>query len=231
MLPFTASTSLFAHPGILNSLWTADMPTKSQHSVPFGATWSNPTIWGRSRATSVPAWQEEEEEKEERMGQLFSKGPCDWEGWDGRWYSQNGLSDTPGIWAVTPLGSLSSLFFRPGLQDECFPGSSCYWKEGGCSAFGFPVCTHLHREVHGCDSSAKKGRDNRSVPIDLKSITAVLTFSKGNIRAQTVACLELTTSLSPVCTKRHLTWGKNSCRAFFCLLCNFSVGKSVRLTF
>lgn len=52
MHPFTASTSLFAHPGILYSLWTADMQTKSQQSMPFGATWSNPIIWGRSRATS-----------------------------------------------------------------------------------------------------------------------------------------------------------------------------------
>lgn len=159
MHPFTASISLFAHPGILYSLWTADTQTKSQQSMSFGATWNNPIIWGISRVTSVPAWCEEE--KEERMGQLSSKGLCGWEGLplgrDGRWYSQNGLSDTPGIRAVTHLGSLSSFFFHPGLQDECFPGSSCCWKEGGSLAFGLPVYTSMHREVHGCGSSAKKG--------------------------------------------------------------------------
>lgn len=38
---------------------------------------------------------------------------------------------------------------------------------------------------------------NRSDPIDLKSIPDAMTFSRGNIQAQTIACLELTTSLSP----------------------------------
>lgn len=159
MHPFIASISLSAHPGILCSLWTADMQSKSQHPVLFGVTWSNPIIWGRSRATSVPAWGGEGG----RNGAAVPQGSL-WLGgfvlgWDGRWYSQNGLSDTPGIWAVILLGSLSGPFFHPGLQDECFPGSSSCWKEGSCSAFGFPVYTHLQREVHGCDSSAKKGRD------------------------------------------------------------------------
>lgn len=72
MHPFTASISLFTHPGILYSLWAADMQTKSQQSMAFGATWSNPIIWGRSRATSVPAWCGEKEE--ERMGQLWLAG-------------------------------------------------------------------------------------------------------------------------------------------------------------
>ena len=78
---------------------------------------------------------------------------CHW-GWDGRWYSRNGLFNTPGIQALTHLGSLSSFFFHPGLQDECFPRSSCYWKDGGCLVFLLPVYPHMHSEVHWCNSSA-----------------------------------------------------------------------------
>lgn len=213
MHPFTTSISLFARPGILYSLWTADMQTKSQQPMPFGATWSNPIIWGRSRATSVPGWCEEKEE--ERMGQLSPKGPC---GWEGLSQGERG-GDTPKMGFLIPLGSPSSGLSVKSLFPAWTAGwvlswSSCYWKEGGCSAFGSPLYTHMHREVHGCDSTAKKGRINRSDPTDLKSIPNALTFSKGNIWVQTIAWVELTTSFSPSAPKGTSHEAKTSVEPF-----------------
>lgn len=122
--PFRASMFCLNYPRTLYSLWTADMQTQSQQTVLFWATGSNPIMWGISRATSVPAWHEEE--KEERMRQLSSKSRCDWDGLPSGWFAieeeMRGDTAETGYLIHLPFrhSFICFFFFHPGLQDECF---------------------------------------------------------------------------------------------------------------
>lgn len=157
MHPFTASISLFAHPGILYSLWAADMQTKSQQA--FGATWSNPIIWGRSRATSVPAWCGEKERKE--------WGSCGWQGERG--------GDTPKMGSLIPLACGQSLvwalcqvsFSSLDCRMDAFQGAVVTGRKEPAQPWVFlstPTCTERLMDV-----TAVQRREgiNRGDPIDL----------------------------------------------------------------